>query len=119
MRNFLLLSFVVILSTFTGCAHNRHARYVGWEYVRIEDSKPSDKCVYKVQEVCPAKGAEALIWFKKHARLYGANTVVLTKTLSGLGGSVMSTPIGAKFDANGESFVADYYDCPVNKEQGK
>jgi hypothetical protein len=115
-----LLSLVLIPILFfstLGCAHHnsRCPRYFGWEYVRIEDKVPSDQCVYKVQEVCPIKGAKALIWFKKHARLYGANTVVITKTLKGIGGSITATPGGANFDANSESYIAEYYDCPNNK----
>jgi len=113
MKNWILLLFLLVV--LSGCAHSRHARYAGWEYVRIEEKVPGDRCVYKVQEVCPAKGTEALIWFKKRAKLFGANTVVITKTLRGIGGSVSATPVGAKFDANAESYIADYYDCPVSK----
>ncbi len=85
--------YLLILTLFMfGCSSSQ--RYPNWEYVRIEYSKPSNACVYKIQEACNSRTAleGCLNWYKKRATLFNANTVVLT-------GDTM----------------ADYFACPSSK----
>lgn len=66
------------------------AKYPNWEHVRIEQSKPTEQCQYKVQESCPGTALEGCYnWFKKRATKYDANMVVTTANR-----------------------LADYYHCP-------
>lgn len=84
------------------------AKYKGWEYVRVEYSKPSDKCEYKVQEACSLIGAGCYKWYKKRATKFNADTVVITQTDKGQ----LTNATGLKLTSGDQLIViADYYKC--------
>jgi len=81
------LALLFVSLALVACAG---VKYPGYEYVRIEQSKPSNQCQYKVQESCPYTAAEGCYnWYKKRATTFDANTVVITGNR-----------------------LADYYHCP-------
>ena len=98
------ISYLLIL-ILVGCT--TASRYPGWEFVRIENSLPSDGCSYKVQEACSVQAATegCFNWFKKRATLYDANTVVLTGDL--LVEYEADTVVLTK------ELLAEYYTCPT------
>lgn len=85
--------FIVACSFLVGCSG---LKYPNWEYVRIERSVPTEKCIYMVQESCPPIALEGCLnWYKKRATKYNANTVVID-----------------------DSRLANYYSCPSSKPMG-
>jgi len=105
------MSFLLLILTFIGCR-----RYVGWEYVRIEQQLPSNNCEYKIQEACYQPGAGCFNYYKKRATLFNANTVVLTNIDQGQsssGGAFVYKGIGSGKSKSNMAYtaLADYYYC--------
>jgi hypothetical protein len=104
----------VILPTIISCLFLSSCtsfKYPNWEMVRIESAKPSDKCVYKAQEVCDPKifPTSCLNWHKQRATTYGANTVVVTAT--GSNEQWYRSSSGRVIGGQYQTSIADYYKC--------
>lgn len=113
MRIFVICAGILLV----GCAS---ARYPNWQYVRIEQSVPSDACEYKIQEACSHPGATCYNWYKQRATKYGANTVVITQASKDISASGKSMTFQGSGGSNTEvntnlTALADYYYCPGNK----
>ena len=120
-----LILAVVFIISLSGCvsASKRQARaakkallekMIGWEYVGIEKNIPHKDCVYKLQMACGERNAtKCYEWYKKQAKVYDCNTVVITedvRTQSTAGGF---TSMGGGFESKQTmSALADFYDCP-------
>ena len=82
------LALLLVSLALVACGAS--VKYPGYEYVRIEHSKPNEQCQYKVQESCPVTAMEGCYnWYKKRATTFDANVVHIT-----------------------EYRLADYYHCP-------
>jgi hypothetical protein len=119
MKKLILLLIIVSLLPLSGCVSagraERRKRTEGWEYVRIERRVPDKNCIYKIQDVCGEKSASKCYnWYKKRAKFYGANTVVITEDIrdrTAIAGS--PSPIAPLFKSSATTeALADYYDCP-------
>ncbi len=83
-------NFIIIIFSFTFIVGCSSQKYPNWEYVRIEQSLPKDKCEYKIQESCPPTAWEGCLnWYKKRATKFNANTVIIE-----------------------DDRLANYYSCP-------
>jgi hypothetical protein len=130
----LVLMFLIPLS---GCVSARRkqrridmAAYFekikGWEHVRVEKKVPCKDCVYIIQEACGETGATTCYnWYKKQAKFYGGNVVVITEDVrsqsfagstsiagSSYGKSSSVGGFGGFRSAQNMSALADYYNCP-------
>jgi hypothetical protein len=116
-----LLIILISLLLF-GCATTRRKeakefqeRTKGWEYVRIERQVPDKNCAYIVQEVCGEKGlTKCLNWYKRRAKNYGANTVVIiedVRSRTATYGDISPAKPTFKSSVNSD-LLADYYNCP-------
>lgn len=133
MKKLISLLIIVSLLPLAGCAifqphrAEKMKKMQGWEYVRVEKKIPCKGCRYIIQEACGEKGASKCYnWYKKQAKLYGANTVVVTEDIRSQKGSGSSSIIGSS-NAYGSSIgggsgfqyyeaiaaLADYYECPA------
>ena len=118
MKKLILLLIIVSLLPMSGCIIFQHNKYeerkksVGWEFVRIERSVPCKDCKYIIQESCGGRDSSRCYdKFKKDAKKYGANTVVLTEDIrSWKEGSSMATGTWSGNEVS--NALADFYDCP-------
>jgi len=89
----------------------RLAKAKGWEFVRIEKRVPHKDCVYKLQLACGEKDASKCYnYYKKEAKFYDCNTVVITEDIRAMGGKndfMTGWKTGQDISA-----LADLYDCP-------
>ena len=112
MKKIILLLAIVSLLPLTGCVNAAKRRsMIGWEYVRIERSVPHKDCKYVIQSTCSNRGSKCYEKFKKDAKIFGANTVVMTEDIrSWKEGSSMATGTWSGNEIS--TAIADFYDCP-------
>jgi len=122
MKKIILVLILASLLPLSGCITRMEKRkkMIGWEYVRIERQVPSKDCVYKIQDSCGGRGANCYDSFKRSAKLYGANVVVITEdtrsqTSSGSTAIYNGAGGGSFKSVETMTALADYYDCPNYK----